>query len=214
MVSVFLQSLLIGYSGAMMPGSLLTYTIEKSIKSGAKSGPLISAGHSLLELVIVILIFAGAGRLLGTETAQTVIGIAGGLVLNFMGVSMVRDAVLDRITINVGEQSRHGKGGMVAAGAVISASNPYFLFWWAVIGLGLILSAYKAFGIPGIVLFYLGHILADISWYSFISFVISRTRSFISIKIYKFVIISLGLCLCGFGISFIAGSLKHLHILG
>ena len=210
MVSIFLQSLLIGYSGAMMPGSLLTYTIDRIIKSGAKSGPLIVLGHSLLELIIVVLIFAGAGRILATETAQMIIGFAGGLVLNIMGITMVRDAVLNKLTINTESNTNHGKSGMIVAGAVISAVNPYFAFWWAVIGLGLILSAYKAFGIIGIVLFYLGHMLADLSWYSFISYIISKTRRFINLKIYKYVIIALGLCLCGFGISFIVGGIKYL----
>ena len=210
MVSVFLQSLLIGYSGAMMPGSLLTYTIDRSIKSGAKSGPLIVIGHSLLELIIVVLIFAGAGRILATETAQIIIGFVGGLVLNIMGIGMVRDAVLNKITINTDNHSNHGKGSMIVAGAVISAANPYFIFWWAVIGLGLILSAYKAFGIIGIILFYIGHMIADMSWYSFISYIISRTRRFINLKIYKFFIIALGLCLCGFGINFIVSGFKYL----
>ncbi len=210
MVSIFLQSLLIGYSGAMMPGSLLTYTIDRSIKAGAKSGPLIVIGHSLLELVIVVLIFAGAGRVLATDTAQMIIGFAGGLVLNLMGIGMIRDALLNRLTINTESRPEHVKSSMIAAGAIISAANPYFIFWWAVIGLGLILSAYKAFGIAGVVIFYLGHTLADLTWYSFISYLISKTRRFINLKIYKVVIIALGLCLCGFGISFIAGGFKYL----
>ena len=52
MVEIFLQSLLIGYSGAMMPGSLLTYTLDKSIKSGPKAGLIISIGHALLEFFL------------------------------------------------------------------------------------------------------------------------------------------------------------------
>lgn len=209
MVSIFFQSLLIGYSGALMPGSLLTYTIDRSIKSGAKSGPLVIVGHSLLELVIVILIFAGAGRILATDTAQMIIGFAGGLALNLMGIGMVKDALQNKITINTEAVAGRGNGSMIAAGALISAANPYFIFWWAVIGLGLILSAYKAFGVLGVILFYLGHTLADLSWYSLVAFLISRTRRFINLKIYKMVIILLGLCLCGFGINFIIGSLKY-----
>ena len=40
MVEIFFKSMLIGYSGAIMPGSLLTYVVEKSIKTGAKAGIL------------------------------------------------------------------------------------------------------------------------------------------------------------------------------
>lgn len=210
MVQIFLQSMLIGYSGALMPGSLLTYTIDKSIKSGAKSGLLIILGHSLLELLLVILIFTGAGSLLGTQAAQTVIGLLGGLVLIYLGITMIRDVVLNKITVNFETGRKSSRRGMVIAGALISAANPYFILWWTIVGLGLILSAYKAFGITGIVLFYIGHMLADMSWYCLVSFLVSRTRKFIKAGVYRMVIVILGICLLGFGAGFIINSIKHL----
>lgn len=167
MVQIFFQSLLIGYSGAIMPGSLLTYTIDKSLKSGSKTGLLISVGHLLLELIIVILLISGTGSFLATEATQMIIGFIG-------------------------------------------ASNPYFLLWWAIVGLGLLLNAYTLYGVIGVALFYFGHILSDISWYSFVSVFISRTRKFINQKIYRIIIAILGVCLVGFGISFIVNSFKFL----
>jgi len=83
-VDIFLQSFIIGFSGAMMPGSLLTYTIDKSMKSGPKAGVLVSLGHALLELALVILLFFGIGKYLETPVAQTIIGILGGAVLVFL----------------------------------------------------------------------------------------------------------------------------------
>lgn len=208
MLEVFLQSLLIGYSGAMMPGSLLTYTIDKSIKSGAKAGLLISLGHCILELILVILIFLGAGKYLQTPIAQLVIGLIGGIVLIFFGTNMIRDIFLNRINIDLKNKSNSKNGNMVISGALISASNPYFPIWWAAIGLGLITNAYNLFGLFGVVLFYLGHITSDLSWYGFVSALISKTRNFINLKIYKIIITFLGFCLIGFGTSFILGSIK------
>jgi threonine/homoserine/homoserine lactone efflux protein len=86
LIQIFLKSLIIGYSGALMPGSLLTYTIDKSIRNGAKAGLIISIGHALLELILVLLLLFGFGRYLGTELAKTIIGIAGGLVLSLFGI--------------------------------------------------------------------------------------------------------------------------------
>lgn len=60
MIAIFIKSLLIGYSGAIMPGSMLTYTIDKSMRHGAKSGLLVSLGHSLIELFLVMFLFMGA----------------------------------------------------------------------------------------------------------------------------------------------------------
>lgn len=210
MVEVFFQSLLIGYSGAIMPGSLLTYTIDKSIKSGAKSGLLISIGHSILELLLVILILLGVGKYLGTQTAQTVVGLVGGCVLGFFGFSMLKDVFRNKVNIDFKETSESKHANILVAGAVISASNPYFIFWWAAVGLGLIMNAYNFLGLLGVVLFYFGHILADITWYCFISTLISKTRRFISLKVYKGVIIILGICLIAFGLSFLVNSVRQI----
>lgn len=211
MLEVFLQSLLIGYSGAIMPGSLLTYTINKSIKSGVKAGLLISLGHCILELILVILIFIGIGKYLQAPIAQLVIGIIGGIVLIFFGINMLRDIVLNRLNIDFNNESKNKSGNQVISGALISAANPYFPIWWAAIGLGLITNAYNSFGFFGVVLFYLGHIISDLTWYGFISAVISKTRNFINLKTYKTIITFLGLCLIGFGANFIIGSIKILH---
>lgn len=96
MLEIFLQSLLIGYSGAIMPGPLLTYTLDKSIRSGVSAGVLIIIGHGILEIALIILILLGAGKYLGTERAQLLIGIIGGFALLYFGFSMVRDVYLKK----------------------------------------------------------------------------------------------------------------------
>jgi threonine/homoserine/homoserine lactone efflux protein len=99
---------------------------------------------------------------------------------------------------------------MIVTGAVITASNPYFIFWWAVVGLGLIMSSYNALGILGVALFYIGHILSDITWYSFISVVVSKSRAFINQKVYRITIAILGVFLIGFGVSFLLNSIGYI----
>ena len=207
MVEVFLQSLLIGYSGAMMPGSLLTYTLDKSIKTGPKAGLLISLGHALLEFFLVILLFLGLGKYLGTPVVQLIIGLLGGIVLILFGASMIKDLLLGKISIDFNNSINEKSGNMIVSGALISASNPYFAVWWSAVGLGLIMNAYNMFGLIGVVLFYFGHIMADITWYGFVSVLISKTRNFINLKAYKIIIALLGICLIGFGVSFIVGSI-------
>jgi threonine/homoserine/homoserine lactone efflux protein len=207
MAAIFLQSLVIGYSGAVMPGSLLTYALDKTIRTGAKAGFLISIGHSLLELLLVLLMLAGVGAYLGTETAKTVIGIVGGGVLLFFGITMLRDAVQDKVSIDVKGHSKEKQGNMILGGAIISASNPFFIIWWMAVGLGMIMAAYSTFGLAGVAAFYFGHILSDITWYGFLSIVISRTRGFISRKVYRGIVAVLGVCLIGFGGSFLAAAI-------
>lgn len=208
LVAIFLQSLLIGYSGAVMPGSLLTYTLDQSLKSGVKAGFMVALGHISLELLLVIFIFLGFGQYLNTNLAQIVVGLCGGIVLIFLGSRMIQDIWSGKVAIALPTTAPTENSRMLLGGALISAANPYFTIWWAIVGLGLIMNAFNTFGLGGILLFFLGHILADFSWYLLVSWLVSKTRTFISVKVYRLIIGVLGLCLIGFGVGFFANSLS------
>ena len=213
MLTIFLQSLIIGYSGAIMPGPMLTYTIDKSINHGVKTGILVSLGHAFLELILVILIFTGLGKYLGSDLASAIIGIVGGLILAYLGFNMLKDVYQNKISLDTNVEGTNKQGNMLLAGVVLSASNPYFIIWWSAIGLALIMSAYSTFGIWGIALFYFGHILSDISWFTFVSALVSKTRHLINIKIYKSIVVILAICLIGFAVKFFSGSIVHIFII-
>ncbi|MCP8321996.1 MAG: LysE family transporter, partial [archaeon] len=56
---LFFSSLIIGYSGALMPGPVLIVTINEATKRGFKSGFYVPIGHALLELILVVLLTLG-----------------------------------------------------------------------------------------------------------------------------------------------------------
>ena len=211
MAVLFLSALTVGFSGAMMPGSLLTYTIQQSLRSGARAGILITLGHALLEIGIILLIFLGLGTILKTDAAQIAIGLAGGVLLIVMGVQMFLGSVRNTVKIQT-DSGIPGAGSLrlTLSGAAISAANPYFLLWWAVIGLGFIMQAYSSVGSAGVLVYYLGHISADFIWYVSISTVIGKTRKFIKEKPYRLVIAVLGGLLVYFGVTFIIGAVSYL----
>ena len=210
MLSIFFNSLLIGYSGAVMPGSMLTYTIDKSLKNGPKTGIVLSLGHAFFEMFLVAVIFLGAGRFMTGEAFQIVTGLIGGVVLGYLGLSMLKDVWKNKLTLDVSPNGDSRQGSTFLAGILLSVTNPYFLVWWAVVGLTLIMSAYNAFGIIGIVLVYFGHILSDITWFSFVSILVSKTRHLLNLKIYRFITVFLALVLVLFGVKFFAGSVVKL----
>lgn len=203
MIGTFFQSLLIAYSGAVMPGPLLTYNINQSMRVGVRSGLLLITGHAILEVATIALLFLGVGTFLSTQTAQIVIGSAGGALLIIFGAVMIKDVIQGRAKLDLPGNGKEKSGGLVLNGILISAMNPYFMIWWTVVGLGLMLTAFKAYGIVGIAVFFAGHILADFSWYVLISFLVSRTRKLINEKAYKIVVVILAMALIGFGINFI-----------
>jgi len=184
MTLIFLSALAVAFSGAMMPGPLLTYTIRQALNSGPYSGFIIIVGHAVLEAILVILIFLGFDTILQSNSVQISIGIIGGLLLLYMGSDMIYNSFKKSIKIEL-DDKKTGARNMFLSGIAISAANPYFLLWWAVIGLGFLLQAYKSFGIAGVFLFYIGHILADFIWYGVISLIVGKTRKFIKEKVYR-----------------------------
>lgn len=206
MIFIFLSAFAIAFSGAMMPGPLLTYTIKQSLNKGPHSGFLIIAGHAVLEICLIILIFMGFDIILQSSTAQIIIGIVGGLLLVYLGYDMVRQSLRNNIKIELDNELSNSKN-MLINGFLISAANPYFLLWWAIIGLSLLLQAFNTYGIIGVSLFFLGHISADIIWYGLISIIVGKTRRFIKDDLYHKIIIALGALLIFFGGSFIINAI-------
>lgn len=209
MGTIFLTALGVAFSGAIMPGPVLTYTIRQSLKIGPKAGFLIMTGHAVLEVALILLVLLGFDAILQSNAAQVAIGIVGGLLLLYLGVDMLRGAVKNTVKIQIDSAGSESKS-MVLSGFLISASNPYFLLWWAIIGLGFLLTAYKQFGVRGVAVFYFGHILADFIWYGAISTIIGKTRKFISETVYRAVVGVLGAMLVYFGGNFVISAIKSL----
>ena len=212
MIGTFFQSLLIAYSGAVMPGPLLTYNINQSMRVGVRSGLLLITGHAILELATIALLFLGLGAFLSTNSAQIVIGLAGGTLLILFGAVMIKDVILGKARLDLQGNGKEKSGGLILNGIMISAMNPYFIIWWTVVGLGLMMTAFKAYGIIGIAVFFAGHLLADFSWYVLISFLASRSRKIMSEKAYKVIVVILALVLVGFGINFVIAAAMKLFI--
>lgn len=205
---LFLTSFIVALSGAMMPGPLLTVTISESAKKGLIAVPLLILGHGLLEAVLVIALIAGFSAFLTKPSVGITIAIIGGTFLVWMGWNMARDAYSGKVEFSSlsdkGDIQKpvNNKMNPVLAGALVSLSNPYWSLWWATIGLGYITMA-LAFGITGVIVFFTGHILADLAWYYMIGAGIVGGKRFLKPNIYKWIIITCGLFLVTLGISFI-----------
>lgn len=204
MILIFLSALAVGFSGAMMPGSLLTYTLKQSLSAGPRSGFIITLGHALLELVLIVLIFLGFDMVLQSQAAQIAIGIVGGILLIYMGIDMIVQSAKKKISVEMGQTKTNSKS-MFLSGIAVSATNPYFLLWWAVIGLGFVMQSYQTSGYLGVGVYYIGHIAADFIWYGAISIIVGKTRKFMKEKPYRIIIIILGAVLIFFGGRFIYG---------
>ncbi|MBI9105710.1 MAG: LysE family transporter [Spirochaetales bacterium] len=155
--------------------------ISESIRRGPSAGPLFILGHGILELLLIGALFLGLAPFLKRLLVFKVIALAGGGFLIFMAAGMFREIK----TLSLETAGEHPvKGNIIFQGTGLSLANPYWIIWWATIGLSYILSAGKM-GASGVVVLFAGHILADLLWYSFVSAGIAKSRKIMSDRVYR-----------------------------
>lgn len=212
--TIFATAFVVGFSGAMMPGPLLTVTIGETARRGFIAGPLIVLGHAILEIALILALVAGLAVYLTQAGVSQVIAVVGGLFLFYMGFGMARDAWKGRVSLSLTQAeaasgrdilgdnpaAADNRTGLnpVWAGILVSFSNPFWSLWWATVGLGYITLALKQ-GIPGVASFFSGHILADACWYCFIAAAVAGGRRFLTDNIYRGILVICGVFLIGLG---------------
>ena len=184
---VFSMSFVMSLSGALMPGPLLTYTIARTLRTargGWLTGALVIAGHAALEGVLLCGLVLGVVEFLHTPLAAKIIGVAGAALLVYMGVGLIRETVRGKgIDLTATEATAGKKGSLVGrmhpvlAGALVSMSNPYWWIWWVTIGSAFLLRFDITLGRwQALAVFFLGHELGDLGWYSAVSIVLHLGR--------------------------------------
>jgi threonine/homoserine/homoserine lactone efflux protein len=199
-VLVFLvQVVVISLSGVLAPGPVTT----QSIVLGAKNrfaGSLIAVGHGIVEFPLIILITFGAAGIFQHKTARIVIGLAGGAMLLFMAYGIYKNAK--------DPDKQAGKivaGRPVIAGIILSAGNPFFLVWWATVGLALALQA-KGLGIWAFAAFAIVHWLCDLIWYQTLSWTSFKGAALLSERNWKSILSGCSAAMVLFGLNFIFNS--------
>jgi threonine/homoserine/homoserine lactone efflux protein len=195
LAGVPVTSFVVALSGALMPGPLLTLTVGEAARRGFWAGPLIMVGHALLELGLVILLLAGVGFWLHRPLVLGTVGLLGAGLLAWMGLGLLKASRYSRLEF---DPQAHSGLHPVLAGIFMSLANPYWLIWWLTIGLGYVLFSAK-FGLLGVALFFIGHILADFAWYTLVSAAVAQGRRFLSDNLYRGFLAGCGVFLCGFG---------------
>jgi threonine/homoserine/homoserine lactone efflux protein len=209
---IFIGSLLVAFSGALVPGPMLTLVISSAAEKGFWTSFFIVVGHSLLELLVVISFFLGVLKYLENPLIIKIIAILGGVFLLYLGVDIIISIFRKKYIIDfksiVKKRTITGKSTVIVIlkGILISLMNPYWYIWWMTIGAAFIIKSVE-FNIPGISSFYLGHISADFIWYLFIGFLINTGRKFFNQKIYNGILAACSIFLFYLGVRFIIEAL-------
>ncbi len=200
MITIYMSSFMIALSGALMPGPLMTATISEGAKRGFWAGPVLIAGHGLLELVLMVLLLLGLAPLVKQESVIGIISVAGSLILFWMAFGMFRE-LPELVFLNEDTSSQLPSANLIMQGALMSLANPYWTVWWATIGLGYVLNAEQV-GLAGTISFFSGHISADLAFYALLSYSVSKGTKLLSDKVYRALIGCCGIVLILFAAYF------------
>ena len=205
---VFFNSFLVGFSGAMMPGPLLVVGISETPRHGWRTGVIISTGHAIAEIGVVLVLVLGIAAFAKDELVTQVIGIVGGTALILMGLAMGRDILKNRVSYDSIDSSQKGSRRLLAGkGISATLSNPFWFVWWGTVGLSLLVDSQRL-GIEGPIVFYFGHILSDFVWYTAVSVILWSGRKLFVGKVLKSLILACAAFLVYLGVTFLITGLS------
>jgi len=199
-------------SGALMPGVLFAANLIQGAKGGAKSGLMMSLGHMIVELPLVLLMGLGISALLQSPEFTLLVGLIGGAGLILFGVLQLKEATAKSFGTepsgNVNLQRRS-----LVLGIGLTALNPFFIVWWLTVGLGLVVQAVELAALYGVLLMYVAHVWMDYAWLAGTAYLSAKGRTLLKARGYRVLLVVLALLLIYFGVGFITRTVFQVNIL-
>ena len=192
---------LVGFSGAIVPGPMLTASITEAVKKDYRAGTSVVIGHVIVETSMIVLLALGLSQFIGLKTPFIIICIVGGAVLVFMGVNLIKSG--RSASIETTEDEPKSLHGPIYSGIITSLSNPYFFMWWFTVGATFVFEGLRLAGLVGLATFLIGHWASDFSWYGFVSFCTDKGTAVAGDKTYRFILVGCGVFLSVLGLVFV-----------
>ena len=180
----------------MQPGPVTATAIAMGARN-RWAGALLAIGHGIIEFPLMVVIILGLGKYFKLPKVQIVIGLAGGVFLILMAIQAFLSL---KATTNTEPRALQGKP--ILAGIILSVGNPYFLLWWASVGLALATQATK-WGIWAFALFALAHWSVDLIWLQILSWASFKGSAFFGPRVQRIILLICAVALLGFGLFFI-----------
>ena len=190
------QVVVISCSGVMQPGPVTATVITMGTRN-RYAGILMALGHGIVEFPLMVVIILGVGKFFELRGVQVAIGLAGGVFLILMAIQS-----LNGLKAKTDAAPKALSGKPVLAGIVLSAGNPFFLIWWATVGLALATQAAQ-WGIWAFVLFALTHFSMDLIWLQILSWASFKGSVLLGPRGLRIVLMICSAALLAFGLFFI-----------
>ena len=206
MFSFILTAVGVSLSGVLAPGPMTTAAFAAGSRD-RHAGLALGLGHVCVELPLMLLLVAGAGAFFKINGVQAAIGLAGGLFLLFMGGQLL--ASLRKSESTTPETSQRHP---FLTGIVLTCANPYFLLWWATVGITIATQAMD-FGVAALAIFAILHWGCDIGWLQILSTAGYKGTQALGQRSQTIINAICGMALIFFGLRFLHGAAVQLDLL-
>jgi threonine/homoserine/homoserine lactone efflux protein len=216
------EVIFISVLGVLSPGPLFFANLIYGSKEGFYSGVKIASGHTIVELLLVILLAAGIFGFSSfklTSESIRIIGLVGGTAIIIFSTSQITNIIKRRRNTDVANDKNKSsysyfskisnKGRRLERpfiiGLTFSALNPFFVIWWLTVGLKLISDSVYLFGIvEGILILFSFHIWMDYAWLSVTAYLMSKGRLILKERLYQYFLLSISFVLASYGLYLVA----------
>ncbi|HEY60404.1 MAG TPA: LysE family transporter [Anaerolineae bacterium] len=196
--------------GAVLsPGPVTVAVVTQSPRVGWATGPLISLGHALMELLMAMFIVLGISTLLASSGMQTAIALLGGVLLMWMGGGYLLAAIKRKYRLPTAQEHSRvmNRWQIFSLGMLTTISSPFWYAWWITVAATYMLQA-KSLGLMPVAAFYLGHISVDFIWNTLLATMIGGGRKLLTNKTYNLIMGACGIFLVYLGVQFLIMGIK------
>ncbi|RME44982.1 MAG: LysE family translocator [Chloroflexi bacterium] len=190
-----LLGLTLGLAAGISPGPLLTLVITASLRSGLAGGLLVAVAPLITDLPIILLAVFALNRT--PAWALPAISAAGGLVVMYIGVEILRSA--RTASLADGTPQPDQATSELWRGALVNALNPHPYLFWATVGAPTLLTAWRdssvyPFG------FLVGFYLLLVGSKMAIAWLIDRRAGHLPVVWYRRTLLVCGMAMIGLGL--------------
>jgi len=190
---------ILGLSAGLSPGPLFTLVISETLRYGVKAGIRVSLAPVITDLPIILLCFFLLIKLSHIKPILGSISISGGFLLFYLGYENIR-------FLKAEENSSSPPSKSLKKGIFVNAMSPHPYLFWLSVGSPIMIRAMKHNG-SSMAIFLISFYLMLIGSKICLAVATEKSRTFMSSRIFIYVIRFLGGLLLGFGIILIKNGL-------
>lgn len=196
----FISSIvLISASGALSPGPLTAAAIALGISWGWRAGLLVAVGHTFFELpyvTLLALLYNSIIPLIHHRLVRYTLSIVIASFNVFFAYLLLKDAVKYRGRAGVTSDIVGARfKNPLLVGLILTGLNPFFMIWWATVGMQLIDSAILRYGLAGVFPMYVLHVWLDYAWLMLVTHTVGRSSRYLGSRGYRLLLMLLALVL-------------------